>query len=428
MALEFKLPDVGEGLSEGELLAWLVKEGDLVKEGQPLARIETDKAVVEIPAPREGIILQLKFSEGAVIQVGEVFVIIGEPEEKGAADSRTNFAAAPQVGVGVVGVLEEAPPELPVKPAHSVLATPVVRKLAKDLGVDISIIAGSGPEGRILEGDVQQAASAARSAAMPEPSPIEPERPVPAEPKVAAKKVKKYDFYGYIEHIPFKGIRKTAARNVGRSQRTAVTVTATDEADITELQGLKVRTLAKAQTHNIHLTLLPFIIRAVVAALQDHPYLNATLDEEAEDIILKKYYNIGIAADTPEGLMVPVIKNAGDKSIFELAQEIQKLVAKARDRSIDLADMQGGSFTITNYGAIRGIFGTPIINYPEVAILGIGRLQELPRVRSGNIEIRQILPISLSFDHRVVDGGQAGRFLQQFIAYIEEPALILVGA
>ena len=380
MAFEFKLPDVGEGLTEGELLAWLVNEGDLVKEGQPLARIETDKAVVEIPAPRDGVILQLKFSEGAVIHVGEVFVVLGEPEEKPADISKEISTTVPQVGVGVVGVLEEAPPEPAPKPAQAALATPVVRKLAKELGVDLTKIAGSGPEGRILEGDVQKAASAARTGEIPETIRQEPEKPLTAEPQATARKIKKYDFYGYIEHIPFRGIRKTIARNVGRSQQTTVTVTATDEADITELQGLKTRTQTKAKSHNVHLTLLPFIIRAVVAALKDHPYLNATLDEETEDIILKKYYNIGIATDTPEGLLVPVIKNAGDKNILELAQEIQDLAAKARDRSIDLADMQGGSFTITNYGAIRGIFGTPIINYPEVAILGTGRRQELPRV------------------------------------------------
>ena len=296
------------------------------------------------------------------------------------------------------------------------------------MGVDLTKIAGSGPEGRVLEGDVQKAASAARPVEIAETLRREPEKPVTSEPQATARKIKKYDFYGYIEHIPFRGIRKTIARNVGRSQQTTVTVTATDEADITELQGLKTRMRTKAKSHNVHLTLLPFIIRAAVAALKDHPYLNATLDEETQDIILKKYYNIGIATDTPEGLLVPVIKNAGDKNILELAEEIQDLAAKARDRSIDLADMQGGSFTITNYGAIRGIFGTPIINYPEAAILGTGRRQELPRVHRGNIEIRQILPISLSFDHRIIDGGQAARFLQQFIGYLEDPALILVGA
>ncbi len=418
MAFEFKLPDVGEGLTEGELLAWLVKEGDRVKEGQPLARIETDKAIVEIPAPRDGVVEKLLFSEGAIIHVGEVFVLLGEPGEKP--------AAAPQVGVGGVGVLEEAPSEPAPAAAPAVLATPVVRKLARDLGVDLTKLTGSGPEGRILEGDVRQAAAPAAPVEAPEIQPQEPA--AAAEPKPAARKVKKYDFYGYIEHVPFKGIRKTTARNVGRSQRTAVTVTATDEADITELQRLKERTQARAESREVHLTLLPFIIRAVVEALKDHPYLNATLDEEAEEIILKKYYNIGIASDTREGLMVPVIKNAGDKSILELAREMQYLVAKARDRSIDLADMQGGTFTITNYGSIRGIFGTPVINSPEVAILGTGRRHELPRVRDGKIEVRQILPISLSFDHRVIDGGQAARFLQQFISYLEDPALILVGA
>jgi pyruvate dehydrogenase E2 component (dihydrolipoamide acetyltransferase) len=420
MAFEFKLPDVGEGLTEGELLAWLVKKGDQVKEGQPLARFETDKAIVEIPAPRDGVILQLKFPEGAVIHVGEVFVILGEPGEQLAVVPQEKPAASPQVGVGVVGVLEEAPPEPAPVAVSTVLATPVVRKLAKDLGLDVTKVTGSGPEGRILEGDVRQAVASAQPAEVLD-------KPAAAETKPTARKVKKYDFYGYIEHVPFKGMRKTIARNVSRSQQATVTVTATDEADITELQRLKERTQPKAQSQEVHLTLLPFIIRAVVAALKDHPHLNATLDDEAEDIILKKYYNIGIATDTPEGLMVPVLKNAGDKNILELAQEIQDLAAKARDRSIDLADLQGGSFTVTNYGAIRGIFGTPVINYPEVAILGIGRKQELPRVLDGKIEIRQILPISLSFDHRVVDGGQAARFLQQFIAYLEEPALILVG-
>ena len=267
---------------------------------------------------------------------------------------------------------------------------------------------------------MRQAGSAAQPTEVPEIRPHEPapEKPAAAEAKPSARKIKKYDFYGYIEHVPFKGLRKTIARNVSRSHQATVTVTATDEADITELQGLKERTQSKARSHEVHLTLLPFIIRAAVAALQDHPYLNATLDDEAEDIILKKYYNIGIATDTPEGLMVPVIKNAGDKSILELALEIQDLAAKARDRSIDLADMQGGSFTITNYGAIRGIFGTPVLNYPEVAILGTGRRQELPRVWSGNIEIRQILPISLSL---TTGSSTVARqpVSPEFIAYVE---------
>ena len=386
------------------------------------------KAIVDIPAPRDGVVLELKFAPGHIIQVGEVFVVLGEPEEA--------RAAAPQVGVGVVGVLEEAPPEPPA-PAPSeppaaasppVLATPVVRKLAKDLGVDLSRVQGSGPQGRILEEDVRRAAGGPPSPAPPPAAGAAlAAAPSPAggEAKAAVRKVKKYDFYGYIEHVPFRGLRRTIAKNVSRSHQTAVTVTATDEADITALLALKAKIKALPQAQGVHLTLLPFVIRAAVAALQRHPYLNATLDEEAEEIILKKYYNIGIATDTPEGLMVPVIKNAGDKGLLELAQEIQTLAAKARDRSIDLADLQGGTFTITNYGSIRGIFGTPVLNYPEVAILGIGRRQELPRVWQGQMVIRQILPLSLSFDHRVVDGGQAARFLEEFIAFLEEPGLLL---
>lgn len=425
MPFDFTLPDVGEGLTEGELLAWLVQEGELVKEGQPLARLETDKAIVEIPAPRDGIILQLKFQPGDIIHVGEVFVVFGEPGE--------TPQPTPQIGVGVVGVLEEAPPEPSptpapaapeVKPAPfpAILATPVVRQLAKELGVDLRQVRGSGPEGRILEADVRQVAA---QRAAPATAPAAPAAPPAAEAKPAPRKVKKYDFYGYIEHVPFRGLRRTIAKNLSRAHQTTVTVTATDEADITDLLALQQRLKALPAAQGLHLTILPFVIRAAVAALRQHPYLNATLDEEAEEIILKKYYNIGIATDTPEGLMVPVIKNAGDKGLLELAQEIQTLAAKARDRTIDLADLQGGTFTITNYGAIRGIFGTPVLNYPEVAILGIGRRQELPRVRAGAIVVRQILPISLSFDHRVIDGAQAARFLQDLIMYLEEPALLL---
>ncbi len=414
MPLEFKLPDVGEGLTEGELLAWLVQEGDAVREGQPLARVETDKAVVEIPAPREGTVRKLLFGPGATIKVGEVFIILDLPGDESAA------SPAPQVGVGVVGVLEEAPPEVEPAPPRAVLATPVVRKLARDLGVELTAVTGSGPEGRILEADVRQAAAAA-TAAPPPPTeaPAPPEAPGP-------KKVRKYDFYGYIEHVPFKGLRRTIARNVKRAQDASVCVTAMDEADISDLYAIKLHQKTEAQKRGVQLTLLPFIIRAVVVGLKDHPYLNATLDEEAGEIILKKYHNIGIATDTPEGLMVPVIKNAPDKKILELAQEIQTLAAKARDRSIDLADLQGGTFTLTNYGSVGGLWGTPVLNYPEVAILGIGRRQELPRFIDGQIQLRHILPLSLSFDHRVVDGGAAARFLRRLITILEDPTLLLL--
>jgi pyruvate dehydrogenase E2 component (dihydrolipoamide acetyltransferase) len=211
-----------------------------------------------------------------------------------------------------------------------------------------------------------------------------------------------------------------------KSKYTAPHVSAMDEADVTELWQIREKEKKVAESKGIKLTILPFVIKAVIAGLTEHPYLNATLDDDSEEIILKKYFNIGLATDTPEGLMVPVVKLAKEKSIFELAQESAQLAEKARNRTIDLADLKGGTFTITNYGAVRGIYGTPIINHPEVAILGIGRIQERPVVRDEKVVIRKILPLSLSFDHRVVDGAEAARFLQTVIARLEDPDLILL--
>jgi pyruvate dehydrogenase E2 component (dihydrolipoamide acetyltransferase) len=416
MPYEFKFPDIGEGLTEGEIVKWLVKEGDEVKEGQPLVEVETDKALAEIPSPKTGTILKILAKEKEIVKVGQVIVIFGEKGE-------TISAPPPKPSVGVVGELEEAPEEAPsvaakaepVRPAfvsEHVLAAPAVRALAKELGVDINRVKGTGPEGRILEKDVRQSAE-------------KKEKP-PAEEVKAPKKVKKYDMYGYIEHIPLRGVRRSIAKAMVKSKYTAPHVTAMDEADVTELWKIREKEKKTAEKKGIKLTILPFIIKAVLAGLSEHPYLNASLDDENEEIILKKYFNIGLATDTPEGLMVPVVKNAKEKSIFQLAEELIQLTEKARNRTIDLADLKGGTFTITNYGTVRGIYGTPIINYPEVAILGTGRIEEKPVVRDGKIEIRRILPLALSFDHRVVDGAEAARFLNTVIARLEDPDLILL--
>ncbi len=413
MPYEFRFPDIGEGLTEGEIVRWLVKEGDEIKEGQPMVEVETDKALAEIPSPKTGVVLKIMAREKEIVKVGQVIIILGEKGELPRPRS-----------VGVVGELEEAPEEVPpperrpqLPPMASrperVLATPAVRSLARELGVDIHEIAGSGPDGRILEKDVRAAAEKGKPSAEPVPK---------------AAKVKKYDLYGYIEHVPLRGVRRSIAKAMVRSKFTAPHVTAMDEADVTALWELREREKNVALSKGVKLTLLPFLIKGVVAGLKAHPYLNATLDDENEEIILKKYYNIGIATDTPEGLMVPVLKNAADKTILQLAREMAELSEKARTRKIDLADLKGGTFTITNYGSLRGTFGTPIINHPEVAILGVGRLQEKPVVRGERIEIRKMLPLSLSFDHRVVDGAEAARFLQTVIAYLEDPGLLLLEA
>jgi pyruvate dehydrogenase E2 component (dihydrolipoamide acetyltransferase) len=418
MSYEFKFPDIGEGLTEGEVVRWLVKEGDEIKEGQPLVEVETDKALAEIPSPKTGVILKLLAKEKEIIKVGQVIVVF---REKGEAMATEPPPPRPR-SVGVVGELEEAPeepaspevrptPERPSLVSPHALATPAVRALAKELGVDIEKVKGNGPEGRVVEKDVREAAGG--KGRVPEP-----------EKKVA--KVKKYDFYGYIDHVPLRGVRRAIAKAMVRSKYTAPHVTAMDEADVTALWRIKEKEKKNAEKKGIKLTILPFMIKAVIAGLKEHPYLNASMDDENEEIILKKYFNIGVAADTPEGLMVPVVKNADDKSILQLAEELTQLAEKARNRTIDLADMRGGTFTITNYGAIGGMYGTPIINHPEVAILGVGRMKETPVVKDGKIETRKVLFLSLSFDHRVVDGAEAARFLNMIIARLEDPDLILL--
>jgi pyruvate dehydrogenase E2 component (dihydrolipoamide acetyltransferase) len=418
MAYEFKFPDIGEGLTEGEIVRWLVKEGDEIKEGQSLVEVETDKALAEIPSPKTGMVLKILAREKEIVKVGQVIVVFGE---KGEAVAPAAPPLKPR-SVGVVGELEEAPEEPAVaekrpvveKPAFvgpHVLAAPTVRALARELGVDIEKVIGTGAEGRVVEKDVRQASEAKEK---------------PAEPAKPPTKVKKFDFYGYVEHVPLRGVRRSIAKAMVKSKYTAPHVTAMDEADVTELWKIKEKEKKAAEKMSTKLTILPFIIKAVVAGLKEHPYLNASLDDDSEEIVLKKYFNIGVATDTPEGLMVPVVKNAGDKSILRLAEELLQLSEKARNRKIDLADLKGGTFTITNYGAVGGMYGTPIINHPEVAILGVGRMKEMPVVRDGKVEIRKILFISLSFDHRVVDGAEAARFLNTVIARLEDPDLMLL--
>jgi pyruvate dehydrogenase E2 component (dihydrolipoamide acetyltransferase) len=423
MAFEFKLPDLGEGLTEGEIVQWLVKEGDSIEEGQVFVKVETDKAVLEIPSPRKGVILRIGAAEGQTVQVGQVILVIGEEGEKPEPVAKPEEAEE-RPSVGVVGELEEAAEEVeegvaaeaistPPGKRAEVLAMPAVRKLAREIKVDLTTVKGSGPGGRITKEDVQKASEKVR------------EKP-PEE--AAVKAARKYDMYGYVERIPLRGMRKTIARAMVRSKYTAPHVTAMDEADVTRLVALREREKERAAKKGTHLTYLPFVIKAVVAGLEEHPYVNATLDDENEEIVLRKYFNIGVAVDTDDGLMVPVVKNAKEKSILQLADELTKLSEKARSRTIDLADLKGGTFTITNYGAVGGIYGSPIINYPEVAILGLGRIQEKPVVVEGRIEVRKMLPLSLSFDHRVVDGAEAARFLNTVIDHMEDPDLILLEA
>jgi pyruvate dehydrogenase E2 component (dihydrolipoamide acetyltransferase) len=401
MARQFKFPDVGEGIAEGEVVRWAVAEGDEVKVDQALGEIETDKAVVEIPSPFAGTVLKLHFKPKDIVKVGQVLVTIGEKGE-----AVTEAPAAPPQAIGAPGRPAVAAGGGPPAAAGAFLATPAVRKLAGELGLDLAAVPGTGPGGRITEEDARGAKEAA----------------VAAERKPEVRIKAKFDFYGALEHVPLRGIRRATARRLTESIRKAVHVTHFDEANAAGLVAIRDRMKPEAEAKGLKLTFLPFIVKAVVEALKLHPMLNATVDDEAEEIVVKKYYNIGIAVDVPDGLIVPVVKAADMKTVFEIAADIRSLAEAARKRTLDLADLKGGTFSITNVGAIGGEAATPIINYPETAILATMKIAERVRAVDGAPVVRTVLPICLSFDHRVIDGAEAARFSRDLVRLLEDPA------
>jgi pyruvate dehydrogenase E2 component (dihydrolipoamide acetyltransferase) len=399
MAKTFRFPDVGEGITEGEIVRWLVQEGDEVKADQSFVEIETDKAIVEMPSPYAGTVLKLFVKEKDIVKVGQPLISIGAKgespvEEAGAAPATAGTDAAP------IRTRTEA---------AGLAATPKVRKLAADLGVDLAGVLGTGPQGRITEDDVRAAKDKAAAAPFPK-----------AVPKVKAK----FDLYGPLERIPLRGIRRATAKRIRESVSTAAHVTHFDEADATALVRLRETMLPEAEAKGVKLTYLPFIVKALIAALRLHPTLNASLDDEEEEIVVKRYYNIGIAVDVPDGLIVPVVKMADQKTVFDIAAEIKTLAEAARARSLDLADLKGGTFSITNVGVLGGDAATPIINYPEVAILATMRIAERVRAENGGIIVKKTLPLCLSFDHRVVDGAEAARFTNDLKKFLEDGAAL----
>jgi len=414
MPTDFRFPDLGEGVTEGEIKKWLVKEGDQVKQDQSIAEVETDKAVVEMPSPVSGKVLRVYHGEGDTVKVGEILATIGgEGEEAPKQAPKPAVEVARKPSVSVVGELPDEEivvssrpkPEVAVATTE-VQATPAVRKLAKDLGVDIASVKGTGPGGRATEEDVRAATK-----------PKEPARP---------RKQAKFDLYGYIDREQVKGIRKATSKKMMESTLKTAMVTMMDDADVTELVALRERLKAVAmEERKVKLTYMPFIIKAVVMALKNNPYLNSSLEEESGEIILKKYYNIGVAVATDDGLMVPVVKVADQKEIMDIGAELEELAKKAAERKIDLGDLKGGTFTITNYGSLGGTYGNPIINYPESAILGVGRIREMPWVKNGQVVPRKVMPLSLTWDHRIMDGAQAAKFMGELLRYLENPELVL---
>jgi len=387
---QVKLPDIGEGLTEGEIVEWLVKEGSYVKQFQPLVKVLTAKATVEIPSPFEGLIVRILAKPGDVVKVGEVLVEI-----------ETEAREAPKI--------EEKEVHLERGEAIVIRAPPRVRKLARELGVDLSKVKGTGPGGVITESDVLRYAEEMKKSI--EVKVRESERQLVAE--------------GRVERIKLAGIKRIMATKMSESKSKIPHAYIAEEVDYTEVMKLKDMLKSVAEARNIKLTLLPFIVKAVVKALKEYPLLNASLDEERGEIIVKKYYNIGIAIDTESGLVVPNIKDSDKKGLFQIAREINELIEKARGGKLSLDDVKDGTFSITNIGSIGTVIGMAVINYPEAAILGVHRVMDIPRFIDNEIKLRKIGYITLSFDHRFIEGAYATRFLLEVKRLIENPALLL---
>jgi len=530
MVREFELPDVGEGLTEAEIVAWLVEPGESVSEDQPVAEVETDKAVVEVPSPVNGAVREILVEAGEMVPVGTVIITFDDDAAGSDTESTSSGRGDAEADADAAGT------------GGRTFASPTTRRLARELGVDIGTAEGSGPGGRITDADVRAAAEAEstgetatteKTATTGEATTAESpgdteEPPSDAGPTSAMRRVDdgaslgvaddtvsggdggrgdavtdaaaaadrdrtlaapatrrhaeeagvdvdavptdrtrdgeafvtpaEVDAYaeaqrraqradaeavsageaderpsaadspatGADERIPYRGVRRTVGEQMERSKYTAPHVTHHDEADVTELVETRTRLGERAAERGSRLSYLPFVIKAAVAGLKEYPSLNSRLDEEAEEIVLRGEYNVGIATATDAGLMVPVVRDVDRKGLLGIADEMNDLVERARDRSIAPEEMRDGTFSITNFGAIGGEYATPIINYPETAILGLGAIKEKPRVVSGEIVPRKVMTISLSIDHRVVDGAEAARFTNTVIEYLESPELLLL--
>jgi pyruvate dehydrogenase E2 component (dihydrolipoamide acetyltransferase) len=448
---EFKLPELGENISQGDLVRLMISAGARVTEGQPVMELETDKAVVEVPSTVSGVVKEIKVKEGEKIKVGQlIFTLQGG----GATSATARPQAAPvehvsgqhgarlafQAAIRAEGKTEEQalPPDQPQVPApvfsmpaqlgkvagtehrQPVPAAPHVRRLAREIGVDIYEVKGSGPGGRIGEDDVKAYAKALVSAASTT-APVAPRAGHFGQPQLP-------DFakWGKVERVSMRGVRRKTAEHLAEAWNTVPHVTQHDRADITELEQLRTRFAPKAEEAGGKMTVTAIALKVCGAALKVFPQFNASIDIEKEEIVYKQYINIGVAADTDRGLLVPVIRDVDKRNIVELAVELSQLSKKARDKKLAPADMEGGTFTITNLGGIGGIGFTPIVNYPEVAILGLSRSRMEPEWINGKFEPRLILPLSLSYDHRLIDGADAARFLRWIAEAFEQPFLLSV--
>ncbi|MFC5449909.1 dihydrolipoamide acetyltransferase family protein [Paenibacillus aestuarii] len=407
MYVEWKLPDVGEGIHEAEIVRILVKTDDVVQADQVILEMQTDKAVVEIPSPVHGKVVKINVFEGELVRVGTV-VFAFETINENQTDHQLQSVGSD-------------------KKLSPILTTPYIRKLARELAIDLQSVTGTGKGGRILEEDLR----AYKEKIVPQVAFVlqAVDEKLNVQPKTGMNSGRDTPTSLVLleERVPLRGLRKTIAERMVQSIFTAPQVTGMDDVDVSELVKIRKGAATLAAEQGIKLTYLPFIIKAVVSGLKKYPYLNAVIDADTNEIILKRYFNIGIAVDTPEGLLVPVIKHADTKSIMELAAEISELTEKALNRTLLVDDLQGSTFTISNIGSFGGKLATPILNYPEVAIMATGRITRKPVVQGeDSIVIRDIMTVSLTFDHRVIDGGMSARFNQHVFSYLENPILQLL--
>ena len=446
MATEFKLPDLGENIASGDVVTVFVSEGDVVKPGQALLEVETDKAVIEVPCPPGGRIAQVLVKKGDTVKVGQTLVVLDAagaaaapakpaPQAPAQAPTQAQSPAPKPVAAPapVQPVAAAAPPAAPVataavassqraavaEPADAATtavdpAGPAVRRLARELGVDLGRVRGSGPAGRIVREDVITAVRQAGG------------QGTATRSRATDSDSTERDDWGPVRREQLSRMRKTIATNMVRSVSTIPHLTNFDDADVTELEHLRKASTQEYAKSNVKLTALGFVIKAVSLSLRQHPVVNASIDMEKGELVYKDYVNIGLAVDTPRGLVVPVLRNCDTMSIPQIAQSVADTAEKAKNAQYGIEDLRGGTFTISNLGAIGGTYSTPIINWPEVAILLVGRSRKMPVVRDDRIEARLMMPLSLSYDHRVIDGAAAARFLKEIIGYLESPGRLLL--
>lgn len=438
VAFVFRLPDIGEGIHEGEVVKWLVEEGQKIEEDDVLCEIQNDKAVVEIPSPVTGTVEKILVGEGTVSVVGDPLIQIDAPgyedmyEDQGKSETEADVQSTAEAGQEIEKEQvekEETPKaakaeETEVDPNRRVIAMPSVRKFARENDVDIREVAGTGKNGRVLKEDIE----AFMNGDQVSEEKASTENESSKEEKAASKPVVPTgeDFPETREKL--SSIRKIIAKAMVNSKHTAPHVTLLDEVDVTELVAHRKKFKEIAAEKDIKLTYLPYIVKALVSTLREYPIINTSYDDETEELIQKHYFNIGIAADTDRGLLVPVIKHADRKSIFAISQEISELAVKARDGKLSVAEMSGASTSITNIGSAGGQWFTPIINHPEVSILGIGRIAEKPVVKDGEIVAAPMLALSLVFDHRIMDGATAQHALNHIKRLLSNPELLLMEA